>query len=309
MKNYRERIINILERFEIPYWTEGKNVSIDSVNVQCPFCSDPSNHCGIFQDTMVFHCWRCNSKGPFERLLSKLTGFTVEECKRVIEDFDITFRESTLEQIIEILNSEEEEDERPSIKKVELPKLFEEVTERTNFPLLFKYLHRRKVNLSTVIEAGCGICRAGPYMNRLIIPVFYEGEPVAYQAADMTGMAQVKYVTGPPGVKINNFLYNYDKIDKRMIVTEGVLDAWRVGKDAVATFGTHFTEQQKQLILEKQLDELILLWDGDAYWRAREAAKFFEPFIEKVRVVKLPQNEDPDSLGEEKVQILIQEAV
>jgi len=306
VKNYKQKIISILKRFEIPYWTEGKNVSVDSVNIQCPFCSDHSNHCGIFQDTLVFHCWRCNTKGPFERLLAKLTSFTEDECKDIIDNFDVTFKESTVEQIIEILNKEKNV-EKSQKTKVELPKFFERVTYDIDFPLLFKYLERREIDLDTVVKMKCGVCLAGQYMNRLIIPIYQGEDLVAFQAADLTGRAQVKYRTGPKGVQINNYLYNYDSIEGRMIITEGVLDVWRVGSCAVATFGTHLTEKQKKLILDKKLNHLIFLWDGDAYWKARRAADFFKPFVEKVDVIMLPKGEDPDSAGTERVWKLIEE--
>jgi hypothetical protein len=33
----REQIIKILEKYDIEHWTGGKNVTVDSVNVQCPY--------------------------------------------------------------------------------------------------------------------------------------------------------------------------------------------------------------------------------------------------------------------------------
>ena len=309
MKNHKQKIISILKRFEIPYWIEGKNVSIDSINIQCPFCNDHSNHCGIFQNTMIFNCWRCNARGPFERLLVRLTNFSELECKKIIEDFDTTFKENTVDQIISILNNERKTKKHLGIKEVMLPEYFEKVTLDIVFPLLFKYLKRRKISLNTVIKAGCGICRVGKYMNRLVIPIYFHQTLVAFQAADLSGFAHLKYKTGPAEVFINDYLYDYDNIGKRMVVTEGILDAWRTGDDAVATFGTHFTERQKQLVLDKKLDELIVAWDGEAYWPSRKEADFFRPFIEKVKVVELPQGEDPDSLGKEKILNLIEEIV
>jgi len=309
MKNNRQKIINILKHFEIPYWTEGKNVSVDSVNICCPFCDDKSNHCGIFQDTMVFNCWRCSQKGPFKYLLSELTHFSEDECHRIIEEFDTIFRESTVDQIEDIFNKENEVRKHVGISKVSLPEYFEKITLDIDFPLLDKYLNRRKISFDIIIKYRCGICRVGQYMNRMIIPVFLGNEVVAYQAADLTGRAEVKYRTGPLDVEINNYLYNYDNIKEngRMIITEGILDCWRTGDEAVATFGTHITEKQKQLILDRKLKELIICWDGEAYWQARKVIEFFRPFISNISIIKLPGKEDPDSLGREEVFKLIEE--
>lgn len=299
----KQKIANILRELEIDCWTEGNNVSVDSVNVQCPFCDDHSNHCGIFIDTTRFHCWRCRTTGSFEYLLSILTPFSENECKNIIQNFDTSFRESTIDQIRGILDKEVEIRKSTKVEVIELPQYFEEIILNTDFPLLFKYLERRKISLETIMGAKCGICRVGKYMNRMIIPVFFEGKPVAFQAADLTGLAEVKYKTSND--EINNFLYNYDSIDKRAIIVEGILDAWRIGREAVASFGTHLTEPQRQLILDKKLDELIMCWDGEAYWDSREVVKFFEPFIPVIKVVKIPDGEDPDSFGKEKILKLV----
>jgi hypothetical protein len=312
MKNHRQKIISILKHFEIEHWESGKNVSIDSVNVQCPFCDDHSNHMGIFDDTLKINCWRCSQRGPFEFLLSELTGFTEAECKRIIEDYDETFRESSLDQIVAILNKEPEEKKQHTSEVVELPQYFELITYDTDFSLLTSYMRRRKISIDTLIQHTCGICRVGQYMNRMIIPIFLGGEVVAYQAADLTGKADLKYRTGPPGVFINDYLYGYDDIEEggTMLPTEGILDAWRLGVNAVATFGTSLTEKQKQLILDKKLKKLIAVWDPEAYWEARKTFRFFEPFIEEISIIKISdtwEGQDPDSLGKEGVYKQIEE--
>jgi len=295
----KQKIANILRELKIPCWTEGKNVSVDSVNVRCPFCDDHSNHCGIFTNTVRFHCWRCHTTGSFGYLLSRLTTFSEDECERIVRDFDTTFGESTVDQIRNIFDREEEAKEQTKIAEIDLPRYFEKITPDIDFPLLYRYLERRRVSLETIIGAKCGICRVGKYMNRMIIPVFFEEKVVAFQAADLTGTAEIKYQTS--NAKINSFLYNYDNIERRAIIVEGILDAWRVGKEAVASFGTHLTERQKQLILDKELDELVMCWDGAAYWYSREVIKFFEPFISVVKVIKIPDGEDPDSFGRDRI--------
>ena len=94
--NYEQVIIDVLSEASIEYWTEGKNVSADTVNVNCPFCPssamgpDPSNHCGIFKETMKFNCWRCNKKGSFAFLVAILTHTKLEYCERMIQDMGVT---------------------------------------------------------------------------------------------------------------------------------------------------------------------------------------------------------------------------
>jgi len=302
----KQQITRILKQYGITFWLHGKNVSIDSVNIQCPFCNDPSNHCGIFVDTGVFHCWRCVRTGPFEYLLQKLTDLSTEECKRIVET-GTTFKESAIEQIENITNRVKQNFPRVKQSKIELPEFFKLITLDIDFPLLFHWLDLRNISIETVIRYRCGVCRVGKYMNRIVIPVFSNGDLVSYQARDLTEFADTRYRTAPG--EINNYLYGYDNIDGRMIIVEGILDAWRLEEDTVASFGTSITEQQKKLILDKELDELIIVWDDDDYWKAKKQFKFFEPFVEKIKVIKLPEGEDPDSLGKEETLKLIENLV
>jgi len=291
--DYSKIITNILDRYNIQYWTEGKNVSKDSINIRCPFydCDDHSNHMGIFTDTLKFHCWKCNHKGYFSYLLSILIGKSKSQCQEIIEEEKLNLGFSDLDI--------------PKKKKEKrlvtpLPEYFEEITENTNFPLLFKYIRRRKLSLKLLIEKKCGVCKVGPYMNRLIIPVFHNGKQVSFVAADMTGTAFQKYINA--GIAMENYLYGYDDVvGDTLVVVEGILDAWRVGNEAVAILHSYISDKQKNLIIKKNPKNLIFCLDGDAYWHARDEAAFFEPFIDQVKVIHMNFDEDPDSLGTDRI--------
>jgi hypothetical protein len=288
---YERLITNLLERYNVSYWTEGKNVSVNSINIQCPFydCGDHSNHMGIFRDTLIFHCWKCGKKGHFSYLLKILTGKTGRECETEIEE----------EKILLNLSEEKKTPKETKLEASPLPKYFERIYDKIDSPLLHKYLRRRNLYLDFIIDKGCGICRVGYYMNRMIIPIYFEGKQVSFVAADMTGKARVKYDT-PGTVK---YLYNYDDIEegKTIIIVEGILDAWRVGKEATAILSSHLTDKQKTWILQKRPKNMVFCMDGDAFWHAKDEASFFEPFVDRVEVVHLPFEEDPDSLGTEEI--------
>jgi len=303
----KEKIISIYKQFEIPHWIEGKNVTRGWVNIRCPFCNDSSNHCGIDPKTEKFSCWICGKSGSFIDLLIKLTGLSYNECKAIISSGFTSFQESTTDFLRKVFSKNESGSAIVTKEQVNLPKEFELVTYDTKFPLLDSYLRRRNVLIDTVVEYNCGICRSGKYMNRLIIPVIYKGEIVSFQAADLTGFARIKYIGAPKPYEVNNYLYNYDQIERRMIVVEGILDTWRVGEEAVAAFTCALTENQKRLILEKDLEELYICFDGEgiAYFKSRKEANDFST-IPIVETINLPLGEDPDSLGKEKIYKLIE---
>jgi hypothetical protein len=203
----------------------------------------------------------------------------------------------------EVEEKDDEEIERESSSP--LPKYFEKIDKGMEFPLLHRYLKRRNLSLDFVIEKGCGVCRVGEYMNRMVIPVLYKGQQVSFIAADMTGTAYHKYMN--PGTTINQYLYGYDNLGSDIvIVAEGILDAWRIGDEATAIFGAYLTDRQKTLILEKEPEFLVFCLDGDAYWHARKESSFFEPYIDKVEVIRMSFDKDPDKLGHEEIWHLIE---
>lgn len=298
--DHEKTIISVLEHHEVQYWTFGKNVSENSINIQCPFCDDHSNHCGIFKDTLGYHCWLCNRTGTFDFLIAYLTRRPVEECTEEIASFGISFGQDAVDQILDLLHPEPEvvEEEDPGV--ITLPPYFEAVTPSTNFPLLDYYLERRGIEKHTLMFHRCGICTVGECMNRLVIPVFYQGKLVSYQAADMTGTSDVKYRTAKN--KINQYLYQWDMIDPSLgyiILVEGVLDAWRVGGNTVATFGISLTTQQRTLIIQSQMPCVVLCWDQDAWVHTRAEMEQLQPYVPRVGMVELPEGEDPDSYGHE----------
>lgn len=296
--DHSKTIISVLEHHDIQYWTYGKNVSEDSINIQCPFCDDHSNHCGIFKDTLGYHCWKCNRTGTFDFLVAYLTHRPVEECTEEIASFGIRFGQDIVEQILDLLNPLPVETQKDNSQSITLPPYFEPVTHSTNFPLLDQYLSRRKILRETLIEHRCGICTVGECMNRLVIPVYYQGELVSYQAADMTGRSDVKYRTAKN--EINQYLYRWDQVDPSLgylILVEGVLDAWRVGGNAVATFGTSLTTRQRTLIIQSKIPCIVMCWDGDAWLHSKKEIEELQPYVPYIGLVELPTEEDPDSYG------------
>jgi len=305
--NHARTIIAVLEHHNILYWEQGKNVSQDSINVQCPYCGDQSNHCGIFIKDMGYHCWRCNRTGTLPFLLAYITRQSVEECKEQIESFGINFSEDSANQIEDLWSeSNISVEESSDSNTIVLPEYFEPVTEQLDFPLLDSYLKRRDISRQILIDHHCGICTVGSCMNRLVIPVYFEGQLASYQAADLTGCSSLKYQTASN--QINQFLYRWDYLDWSLgyvILVEGVLDAWRLGGNTLATFGTSLTTQQRKLLIEKKISCLVFCWDGDAWTFAEKEADELRAFIPHISIIYLPwdqdpDNQDPDSFGFEK---------
>ena len=162
------------------------------------------------------------------------------------------------------------------------------------------------------------------FRNRIMFPICDQlGRVIGFSGRIMNKAEKgAKYVNSPETLlfRKNRVLYAFDKarksiVDRRQaIVVEGQIDAIRchqAGLDhVVASQGTALTENHAQLI-KRYADEVILVLDADAAGvkAAQASSEIFLAAELAVRVVTLPEGEDPDSLirkqGAEAMQNLV----
>ncbi len=165
-----------------------------------------------------------------------------------------------------------------------------------------------------LVKAGLLVARekgGRPYdrfRNRLLCPVFQLTGAVAGFGGRILGDGQPKYLNTDKTLLFDKSrllfgLYqNREAIRKarRALVVEGNFDLLALaaaGIDiAVAPLGTALTRQQIRL-LRGYVDEVVLLFDGDAAGRkaAMRCLPLFLAEMVEVRVALLPEGEDPDS--------------
>jgi DNA primase len=184
---------------------------------------------------------------------------------------------------------------------------------------------------STKALAQCGLFHTGRHPNdpktwfsvfrgRLMIPIRdHQRRVVAFTARqlDVTpqdhGSWKAKYINSPETLifKKSHLLFNLDRASEavseagRILLVEGQLDAvrsWDCGlKEAVAPQGTAVTVDQMKLV-KRYTDHLDVLLDSDdAGQKAvlRLLPMAFECRLQ-VRVIQLPEDEDPDDFLREK---------
>ncbi|MEI6891623.1 MAG: DNA primase [Pontiella sp.] len=165
------------------------------------------------------------------------------------------------------------------------------------------------------------------FRNRIMFPICDQmGRVIGFSGRIMNKAEKgAKYVNSPETLlfKKSRVLFAFDKARKpivesrQAIVVEGQIDAIRchqAGLDnVVASQGTALTENHARMI-KRYADEVILVLDADAAG-LKAALASSEIFIANelsVRVVTLPDKEDPDSLiknsGKEVLIQLIKEA-
>jgi len=179
---------------------------------------------------------------------------------------------------------------------------------------LVSHAKRNDIPESSLIQCGLAIARqnGGAYdrfRDRIMFPIFDTSKrPIGFGGRGMTPDAQPKYLNSP-----ETFLYQKNKTlyglhvaqyhikeSKSVIIVEGYMDflsLYQAGiKNVVATSGTALGDNQARII-QRFTSTIYLVFDGDgAGINAAERAIFvLAPYNFDLRVLILPDEEDPDS--------------
>jgi len=179
---------------------------------------------------------------------------------------------------------------------------------------LRRYLHSLGADDARLIEAGLFVVREGEtelrprFRGRVMFPILDElGRHVAFGGRAL-GDDTPKYLNSPESIVFQKrkTLYNMHTAKQAMrragraIVVEGYLDTIRLVlagiEEVVAPLGTALTDEQAQLLV-RYAPEVFLLYDSDEAGQKATFRSGLELLAHKatVRVVTLPENEDPDT--------------
>ncbi len=248
-----------LDKFDVRSWledkgpyhqTEGKNVSSGWITLRCPWCDDPSNHLGIGPHKQVT-CFKCGPHGNVIDLIRSVENCDFSQALVIVDEYQ-DFALTQLKADIQIRSNDNI-----------LP-----TTARPEFSDYYRaYLLRRRYDPDFVIQkykllAGPNF---GDWAWRIVAPCIINKHVVNFTAIDTTGKKSDKYKNCPNNLAIiptKNCLYNLDNVNRRAMVVEGILDAWRIGDGAVATFGTQFSIQQVKLLKSLKLNAIFIMFDS-----------------------------------------------
>jgi hypothetical protein len=151
------------------------------------------------------------------------------------------------------------------------------------------------------VEAGHDLVR-----DRLIIPVYWEGKLVGWQARAIGDRhAGPKYYT-MPGLKKTQMLFNGDraKTFKFGVVVESVFGAFRVGPRAVALLGKSMSWLQRELAVGYWgMGAMCVLLDPDAVEDMENITSMLNPsaFRWGAWSMTLPDGKDPDEFPSQEL--------
>ena len=274
-----------LDDRSIPYIEEGKNVSADWIGVNCPFCTDPSHHLGIHMKTKVYSCFRCGEKGNVLSLIKLWDNTNYKNAISTVYSFhnyDSQVEDKTYEQASNCM----------------FPPETCPMTKRQK-----EYLKERNFNPNLLIEKYKlkGTMPVGAFKYRIMIPYFLNGEIVTYSARTTSKKIEPKYRHASirkSVVPVKKTIYNIDSLDKRGVIVEGCTDVWRIGDGACSTSGTQFTEEQVNMILQKNLEQVFVLFDKDAKEQAERLAYKLSSFT-GVEIIDLDSGDPADMTDDE----------
>lgn len=257
-------------------------------------------------------CFYCDEFGGALDLIRLLEDKSLFSALEVLREFSgEPERTGDIAAMVERIFAEVPEAEPIKEEPCFLPEGFTAAKLDYRFPIP-TYFSERGIGRVDAVRRGLGWCSHGKYVNRLVVPVMRGGELQWFQARWMKK-------TPPEGVKkyLNSSaghasldLYGVDlwRRCRRVILVEDVFSSIWVGRGALGTFGTHFSQAQLALLAETEAEEIVIMWDPDALDKAYDLAKTLSE-IWTVRVIHLPIGKDPDDIPQSAGQALIEETV
>jgi len=161
-------------------------------------------------------------------------------------------------------------------------------------PMSYNYLKSRGIDEDDIekwnIRSG-----TGEYTGRVVFPVYFNGKcPLVVGRSYVGHHLKYKYSKG----RRNKFIWNYDNVKDKssVIICEGIISAISAYKhssiNSVAVLGSSLSNDQK--IMLSRFDDIILCFDPDV--DDMKVYSIAESFNKDVRVMKLPDNTDPNDV-------------
>ena len=176
----------LLDDYDVEYWTEGKNVSKGWINVQCPFCDDESNHLGLSVTDLTASCWKCGKKNIIN-VIKTVCDISYKEAKGLfdnLESSEIEYRKTKSDGLrIDTKVFENNFVMIPEGATKILPKLHRDYLRKRRFNYR---LIQRKYKIQAVYTTG-------DYSFRIIIPIYKNNQLVSFTSRDVTKYADLRY--------------------------------------------------------------------------------------------------------------------
>lgn len=302
-------ILEIYRRYHVPYVTSGdRHTSRGWANTYCPFCTGSTGyHLGVHLTELWWNCWRCGRHGAIDTIAA-LCHLSKQQAKEVYHSL-ARIPTSTVR-----LARDQKTQAKVSINRYRRPSYVSKMSRNH-----LHYLESRGFDPEE-IAFEWGVLGTGPIShldnidlrNRLFIPIYWEGKEVSFQCRDITGRAELKYITCPErreAVHHKHILYGIQERWQNVgIAVEGVTDCWRLGTAAFALFGIQYKAEQI-IEIKKHFKRVMVVFDPE-----KTANRQAEKLVWQLRalgmqseLITIPAGNDPGSMNQDDADHLVRE--
>ena len=277
---------------------DGKKTTRDNYIFHCPVCQHRKPKLEIGTETHKWHCWVCNHGG---HNLYSLVKWTRVGSKYLDEISKVAgHRRNYVFTDVE------------DVPGIDLPSEYKPlwIPNDSNpfWKLALRYISKRGLTPLDVLKYRIGYCESGEYDKMLIIPNYSSTGELTY----FSTRAYMETV-GPkfknPQVSKNVIGFDWTiNWDEPIVIVESAFDAMTVRRNAVPLFGKAMSDALREKVLHERLDAVYICLDADAITDAINHVKFFLDNGIGVYLTRLPDGEDPSSLGFNRVWECIDES-
>jgi len=262
------------------------------IQFSCPYCKGEW-YLGWNIDGGYFHCWSCGGV-PVWKTLNLLSKFPLEHIQEICNRYTIgpNFTHKPAQNALQ--------------REISLPTYTNYISDYHRAYLLSRGFDPKEIEERYQIR---GSEHLGEIRWSIFIPIYWEGIMVSWIARSIKKKSEFSYMFCPPepdALSVKNILYGWDFLyTKKAVLVEGVLDMWKLGPGAIASFGVTVTSEQIKWL--STLDSIYIMFDSDVpgIRRAKKLAKQLASIMD-VEVITLDTG-DPGDLSRKEARKIMEE--
>ena len=273
---------NIIANFGSDYISY--NEKSGEVRYNCPYCvsvkgtPDTKGHLYVNSKTLVYHCYRCDSKGYINKNVKVSQSRVYDEDK----DKDI---EDTISSINSILTDKNEYKLKIPIDKV------------TSSAKATEYLLNRGFTYKQMEYYDIRVGNLKNEFGRIIIPNIVSNIVYTDMYSARSYIGQTPKYHNPSEVKKSHIVFNLHRIKdgSPIILVEGALTAIAAGYHAVASLGKNLSKYQASMIASKKPSVVFVNYDYGAEDCSREACKLLKSYMPYTKIMEVLMKDERDA--------------
>ena len=278
------------------------------IHVCCPVCGEIRYRLYINLITGQVYCHNCQFKGTLVKLIQYVEKISYSSAQKRFDDIkgNIVLPEFLVDDLEHRLFAGDLHVFETHKRAIPLPDEFQLISGNNSViaQQAKNYLLKRGITEQQISVYQMGVCVTGKYANRIIIPIYQNGELKFWVARAMSSGVKLKERSP------SNAFYQYGKSEvifnldiaaatyHSAVISEGIFDALSWGGIGISLLGKVLYDSQLNLLLEyrDQLTEgLYIALDADAETDMMAIATVLSNFF-SVKIIYIPPEfDDPNN--------------